>query len=132
MKFALALIICLVGLTVSGCVPLRFPTTPLASGKISDASSGRPIEGSTVFWTSAPEKKEKSQRDGSYVLPSLGRTRWVLPVGDYFVGRVSGSVRVEARGYESQEKVISEISCGFGNADIKASGDFSLKPIRSK
>jgi len=128
----LAILLCIPAIALSGCVPLRWPTTPLVSGKIYDAASGRPIAGASVFWISTPEKKEKSQPDGSYILPSLGRTRWVFPMGDFFVGRVSGDVHVDAAGFESQEGIVSETSRGFGTADIKASRDFSLAPAHAK
>jgi hypothetical protein len=107
MKAIAAILIFSVGLLSGGCLPLRF-TTPSVTGKIYDAVSGQPIEGASVFWASWPEKKEKSQKDGSYLLPPQKRSRWVFPLGDYVPSKASGNIRVEASGYESQKKAVVE------------------------
>jgi hypothetical protein len=107
MKAVAVIFIFSVGLVSSGCLPFRF-NTPSVSGKIYDAVSGQPIEGASVFWASWPEKKEKSHKDGSYLLPPQECSRWVFPLGDYVANKASGNIRVEAPGYESQKKAIIE------------------------
>lgn len=105
MKAIAAILIFSVGIFSCGCLPLRF-TTPSVTGKIYDTVSGQPIEGASVFWASWPEKKEKSQKDGFYLLSPHERSRWVFPFGYYAPNKVSGNIRVEASGYESQKKTV--------------------------
>ena len=107
MKTIAAILMFSVGLIGGGCLPFRF-NTPSVSGKIYDAVSGQPIESASVFWASWPEKKEKSQKDGSYLLFPQERSRWVFPLGDHVPSKASGNVRVEAPGYDSQEKAAIE------------------------
>ncbi|MGO9020590.1 MAG: hypothetical protein ACLQVJ_19795 [Syntrophobacteraceae bacterium] len=60
---------------------MKVPVTPKLSGKIIDHDSGKPLEGAAVYFTQHPEESVLTAPDGSFDLPAVYSTYWVLPIG---------------------------------------------------
>ena len=96
LAFAAALVL------VSGCVPFPLQQTPLVSGHVVEASSGKPVSGAQLYYKEHPGQVIASAADGSFTFPST--SKWQLvPLGPY--DRFGyNTLLIEAQGYQSSSK----------------------------
>lgn len=125
----------IVAAALCGCIPLRFTTSPGASGRIVDATTGSPINGAEVVVsrsTYPPESTEKafsnsrspkvlSSQNGGFSLPAERRMDiYCIPVDGF---SRFGLLVVKHDGYV--------MTCvPFWSHTVAELGEIRIKPIR--
>ena len=96
-----SLIVVLVYLVLTGCVPYHFTDAPGVNGQVVSRATGRPIRGALVSMTAESKASTQVHTDqsGSFRLPALQHWGSIAYPSDG-VSDGEGILRVEATGYQ--------------------------------
>ncbi|MBI2517346.1 MAG: hypothetical protein HYV95_10580 [Opitutae bacterium] len=100
-------LVTLISLLQQGCVAWRYTTTPVATGRVLDADTGKPVIGAEVGFRKHESVSTRTKEDGSFSLAS--DHKWGPAIGIPFEFTLCGGVLyVAAPGYESFEKDVGQ------------------------
>jgi hypothetical protein len=104
--FSLALLV-LVAVLQQGCVVWRYTTTPVVTGRVVDAESGKAIVGAEVGFRKHETVSTRTKEDGSFSLAS--DHEWGPAIGIPFEFTLCGGVLyIAAPGYSTFEKDVGQ------------------------
>jgi hypothetical protein len=100
-------LVALISLLQQGCVAWRYTTTPVVTGRVLDADTGKPVVGAEVGFRKHESVSTRTKGDGSFSLAS--DHKWGPAIGIPFEFTLCGGVLyVTAPGYVTFEKDVGQ------------------------